>query len=283
LEELRKQLELLTVFRRHPTLVAENTALRQRLADATRELAALTTVERVVGDTALTLPQLAQRVRTTQAEELERRAQQRFDDYTAQWERREKPREVQRAVRERLATLLDLYRRPPPRYFPSDMIDQGLPDTIHAICAAEVESRLNQAFQTRVEAEATRRAAASLDALTRDAWPGWVAAHVDPKLAVLADQARTNALRMLQGPWTFRCPTCGHPVDYAADSAGIARLLSARSHVSPCPRCRRGVTITLQALIRAALDLDGPPSRREVPSTSSPGLDLEPDGGTWST
>jgi hypothetical protein len=232
MEEVRKQLDQLHVFTAYPQLVEEHATLKKQLDDVTRELASYQAVERV-----------------------EQRAQHRFNAVKLAWETDERPRAVRRVALALVEMVVTILRRPPPRYFPSDVIEFEIVTVIQELLNNEVQSRLDRAFQDRVDAAARRRTAEQLDAARREAWPRWVATHVEPRIRQLETAIESNVVDTLRGPWRITCQACGVTDPMELTPSGIDTLLRTGQLVIPCenPPCRGRSRRTLRELLESRL------------------------------
>jgi hypothetical protein len=255
MEEARKQLDQLRVFTDYPRLIAENATLQKQLDTVTQELSSLQSVERVVGDATLTLPELRQRVLDIDADAIEQETKRRLDGTKRTWETTERPQAVRRKALALLETMFILLRRPPPHYFPSDVIELELHTALQELLNNEVQSRLDQAFENRVDAAVQRRTMTQLDAAKREAWPRWVETHLEPRIHQLETAIHSNVVETLRGPWRLTCQTCGmtDPMELTPD--GMDTLLRTGRVTIPCENapCRGRTPMTLRELLTSLL------------------------------
>jgi hypothetical protein len=260
MEEARRQLDQLRVFVDYPRLVEEHATLTQRLDDATRELASLQAVERVVGDATLTLPELQQRVLDIDADAIEQETTRRLDAAKRTWETTERPQAVRRAALALVESILTILGRPPPHYYPSDAVELGLHTAVQELLHTKVQSRLDRAFQDRVDAAVQRRTATQLDAARREAWPRWVETHLEPRIHQLETAIHSNIVETLCGPWQLTCQACGMTAQMALTPEGMDTLLRTGQVTIPCENapCSGRSRRTLRELLTSLLAANPP-------------------------
>lgn len=107
---------------------------------------------------------------------------------------------------------------------------------------AGVSAGLNSEFERRVEKGAAERAEVKLKQLTTVEWPNWLAKNVEPKLSELGAKIRENAFELLRGPWrSIRCDRCGtEQEELILTEQGIGDLLSLDYIEKECtnPNCK---------------------------------------------
>lgn len=174
-----------------------------------------------------TLSEAVEALKMCRKEEIRNEAKALHDE----WDRKEKPKEVTRAVSAELAWLISNYSghltleeqlaaqsaRP---------LDPALVKKFHDIVERIVNGRLDGEFSRRVKSQADLE----LERLKKEEWPKWLRATMMPKAEELAGQIKTNALRLLQRTWRVRCDRCGMEQMLEATPEIIAQLLALEAY-----------------------------------------------------
>jgi hypothetical protein len=126
---------------------------------------------------------------------------------------------------------------------------------------AGVNAGLDAEFEQRVEEKATERAEKRLEELVNVEWPRWLKTHVKPKISELESKMRKDMIGVLKGPWCgVRCNECGTEIgEIELTENNIADLLCNLPVEFECanPNCRgllgrkRKIRISLYDLIAA--------------------------------
>lgn len=209
--------------------------LQSKLSERDGEVDRLSGITSVVAGEELTVPKLEEKIAQVKHREIKAEADRRFDQYKADWQEKSKPTEVRDEALRALSTTISVLGGPEPHYLAKDMVDLGLPSSVLKIISTDVDRRMNQEFQRRVERESDRKASEKLATRTNVEWPKWYAANVAPRVEELRIAFNSNAINQISGPWIFTCDKCQTIFETHLGKDQIESLLRQEYCEVPCP------------------------------------------------
>jgi len=114
-------------------------------------------------------------------EEIKRRAEELFPQMKREWEKKDKPREIQSEAIKLVKQIVEILRKPGPRTWTKELVESSLPRQIETIIMSKVKKKLE--YLKFIERQK------------------WYEARVEPRILELESRMKTNAIAMLRGPW----------------------------------------------------------------------------------
>ena len=169
-------------------------------------------------------------------EKIDRNADEKLTILKDDWAKKEKPKEVKAEATCQLKQVIEILRKPPPKYFSMPVMEAGIPQMVEEMLEEEHKRRLNEDFEMKVEAESEKRALQKLRQKVKVEWPN----YVNPIVSDLRVLAETQILKLLQGPWDITCNKCVQAMRFIFNSANVATLIHDKSITLGCvnPNCK---------------------------------------------
>ena len=263
MEEARKQLEMLNIFKEHPKLIKERDELRekvnelkQEMSEKETEIASLKHVSQIVSGENLTLPQLRILVSKFQEEEIQSKAKELFNSMKTIWEQGEKKKDVAKEAIVKLNAILGmLYGHP----YQPEANETNLINTVMKTITDRISKGINEEFNRKVETESNKKRDEKVNEALSIKWPNWLKNNVEPRAKELESKLINSAITTLKGPWDFICSKCGTQTrNIELSDLEIESLLRHDFVSIPCqnPNCGAGLTtieLTLLDLIESRL------------------------------
>ena len=256
IEDIERHIQELEAIKNYPQVKQERAKLSQEveelkgsLDNALKEVSSLKGSKAKLDGAEMTLEEARLDFIRAQDAEVEKRADNRFEELKADYESR-MPQLVQQRLRdtlkkpwwpEEIAKLVDTEARK--KADATLHKKNSWPLWFKKLYEEEVEEKvraeLNQEFDARVETAAVPRAQRRLNELINTEWPAWYQAKHDPKISDLENRVNDNVFQALRGPWVFTCNQCGTSYDSELTTEGIEELLRTGQVKAECvnPDC----------------------------------------------
>jgi hypothetical protein len=255
-EQARKELERLQIFKEHPQVVRERDELRKsvselkfEISEKDVEIASLKEVAQIVGEEKITLSQLLERFKKTREEEIQSKAKEQFNIMKKEWEQGEKKKDVQMEAIAKLKAILFSEHG-----YRSEANEADLVVTVLNTVADRINKGINDQFNRRVEIESNRKAEQKVKETLTVEWPNWYKTNVEPRAKELEDKFINNALRALQGPWEIICTQCGKQTSNRQFTPlETEKLLRDGAVMVQCPSCGYRKRLVLRELIESLM------------------------------
>ena len=242
IDTIERYLQELEAIKNYPQVKREKEKLSQKveelkvsLDNTLKEVSSLKSSKANLDGAQMTLEEARLDFIRVQDAEVEKRAADRFEKLTADYESK-----MPQLVYQRLRDILKQPGLPKEIAKPIDTEAKKKADAIlrdpdnwppwfRELYEEEVEKKvsagLTEEFNARVETAAITRARQRLKELTATEWPTWYRTNVEPQIAALESKIDVGALQLLTGPWMFTCDRCGTKFNGELNASGIEELL----------------------------------------------------------
>lgn len=188
------------------------------------------------------LPEAKEKFLKEKKKEIERRAQEKFQERIQEWREEEKYGEI------RKATILCLKKGLEEGKWLEGSRKAGIPEKVNEIIDEKVQERIDETFLKAVEVKAEEKAEKKLKEKLNKKWPEWFQGNVIPKIKKVMDTT-----------YRITCDKCGEKQEFHPTPEQIEDLLTSGETSIKCanPDCkdllgRHSINLQLRNLIKAA-------------------------------